>query len=95
MTVKACLGGHDAGASGVDEGAGNASIPISKRTWMASPEFVTFSGFCGKQNDFGREKNDKSIHLACIDVFLMFIDISSYLSAAENSFESDSVVYVF
>ena len=27
-TVEAGLGGHDDGASGVDEGAGNASIPL-------------------------------------------------------------------
>ena len=30
-TVEAGLGGHDDGASGVDEGVENASLPLSKR----------------------------------------------------------------
>ena len=52
--VEAGLGGHDDGASGVDEGVETASPPLRKRGLEASSELFTFSEFCGKGNDFGR-----------------------------------------
>ena len=43
--VKAGLGGHDDGASGVDDGVEKSSIRISKRGRTAMSEYPTFSGF--------------------------------------------------
>ena len=54
-TDEACLGGHDDGASGVDDGVENASLPLSKRGRLAMSDCPTFSVFCGQVNDFGSE----------------------------------------
>ena len=54
-TVKAGLGGHDDGASGVDDGVETTSIPLSKRGRSALSDCPTFSDFCGQVNDFGSE----------------------------------------
>ena len=53
--VKSGLGGHDDGASGVDEGVESASLPLRKRGRLASSVCPTFSDFCGQVNDFGSE----------------------------------------
>ena len=42
-TVKAGLGGHEAGVFGVDEGVENTSIPLRKRGRMAMFVCVTIS----------------------------------------------------
>ena len=44
-TVKAGLGGHDDGASGVDEGVGNSSFLFRKSRRTALTELRTFSRF--------------------------------------------------
>ena len=67
-TVKAGLRGHDAGASGVDEGAESASLPLLKRGWMASSEFVAFSDFCGKWIDLGRGETKVHDRTALSDI---------------------------
>ena len=43
--VKSGLGGHDAGASEVDEGVENASLQLSEWRRLALSESPTFSGF--------------------------------------------------
>ena len=43
--VKSGLGGHDAGASVVDEGVENASLQLSEWRRLALSESPTFSGF--------------------------------------------------
>ena len=60
-TVKAGLGCHDAGASGVDEGIETASFPISKRSRLTWSELSSFSGFEGADNEDDSEfQNDYS-----------------------------------
>ena len=54
-TVEAGLGGHDAGASGVEEGVESASLPLSKRGRLTMSDRPTFSVFCGQVNDFFSE----------------------------------------
>ena len=49
--VKAGLGGHDAGASGDDEGVEDTSAPISKRGRTALSGHPTFSGFGRVENE--------------------------------------------
>ena len=53
--VKAGLGGHDAGVSGVDDGVENTSFPISKQGRLALSECPTFNGFKGIKGDFRSE----------------------------------------
>ena len=56
--VKAGLGGHDAGVSGVDDGVENTSFPISKRGRLALPECPAFSGFwCLEGEKVGVKQN--------------------------------------
>ena len=49
---KACLGGHDAGVSGIEEGVENTSLPITKRGRLRLSDCPTFSGFVGVEKDF-------------------------------------------
>ena len=53
--VGAGLGGHDDGASGVDEGVESSSLLLSKRGRSALSDCPTFSDFCGQVNDFQSE----------------------------------------
>ena len=53
--VKAGLGGHDDGVSGVEEGVENTSFPISKQGRLALSECPTFNGFKGIKGDFRSE----------------------------------------
>ena len=70
---KACLGGHDAGVSGVDEGVKKASIPLLKQGGMPLSETSTFSGFVPPPKDiFSEDQN-------CIDG-INRKDITSQLS---------------
>ena len=46
-TVKAGLGGHEAGVFGVDEGTTNPSTPLLKRERMALSVCAAFSDFIG------------------------------------------------
>ena len=57
-TVKAGLGGHEAGVFGVDEGVENTSIPLRKRVRMGMFVCVTFSDFWRYENDYVGEKGD-------------------------------------
>ena len=58
--VKAGLGGHEAGVSGVDEGITNPSLPLWKRGRVVMSECPTFSDFLGVWNDvFDEKRNDK------------------------------------
>ena len=55
-TVKAGLGGHEAGVFGVDEGVDDASIPLRKRGRMGMFVCMTFSDFWSDENDYDGEK---------------------------------------
>ena len=60
--VKAGLGGHDAGLSGVDEGAETTSIPLRKRGRTVLSDCATFNDIRGVECVFVDDKrNDKSI----------------------------------
>ena len=50
--LKAGLGGHDDGVSGVEEWVENTSSPISNRGRLAQLECPAFSGFGGIKADF-------------------------------------------
>ena len=59
-TVKAGLGGHEAGVWGVDEGVENTSLPLRKRVRMAKSDYATFSDFLSDENDYvGEKRNGK------------------------------------
>ena len=64
--AKGGLGGHEAGVSGVDEGAENASLPLRKRGRTTISVCATFSDFCGANHENCSEKrnrkNDTSLH---------------------------------
>ena len=54
--VESGLGGHDDGASGVNEGVERPLIQLSKRGRLALPDCPTFGEFCGQVDYFGCEE---------------------------------------
>ena len=50
--VKAGLGGHDAGVSGVDDGVENTSIPLRKRGRTVLSDCATFNDISGVNKEF-------------------------------------------
>ena len=56
--VESCLGGHEAGVFGDDEGVGNTSLPIRKRRRTDGSEHATFSGFIGIENQNDNENQN-------------------------------------
>ena len=73
--VKAGLGGHDDGVSGVDEGVEETSIPISKRGRMALSEYPTFSGFwaVGSETDSAMQNHFEETASPDIKINLFFL----------------------
>ena len=51
--VESCLGGHEEGVFGVDDGVDNASLPLLKRERTVLSVCAAFSDFISveKQND--------------------------------------------
>ena len=93
--VKAGLGGHDAGVSGVDEGVSMTPFPISKRGRLVMSDCQTLSCFVRSGNEDTSENQTESTSLAYNDVSLTIIDMSSHLSAVENSYCGVFAVSVF
>ena len=59
--VEAGLGGHDDGASGVDDGVEISSLPYCKRGRSAQSDCPTFSDYVGADNQFVSEMQ------SCVD----------------------------
>ena len=57
--VKAGLGGHDAGVSGVEEGVSMTSFPIMKRGRLALSDCPTFIGFVESGNEDTSENQNR------------------------------------
>ena len=66
--VKAGLGGHDDGVSGVDEGVEETSIPISKRGRMTWSEYTTFSDFWAVESETDNAKQNHYEETASPDI---------------------------
>ena len=81
--VEAGLGGHDDGASGVDEGVKNTSTRLWKRCRSALSGHATFSGFVGADNKFISE-NQNCVYVHAIHLLVLScLVLRSGLSAAD------------
>ena len=70
-TVKAGLGGHEAGVLGDDDGVKNASLPLRKRGRTTLLVCATFSGFAGVENQNDGENENGQNKTSPQGLFLM------------------------
>ena len=90
--VKAGLGGHEAGVSGVDEGVEKTSLPILKGGRMALFVCTTFSDFLGVGNDVFVEKRNNKKAFTYNYVFFPASNMVSILPAVKDECWGETLV---